>query len=198
MTTPSDKPAIEVAYQQSGHAVMSYIIRCGLTLNNEWLPLDSSLVLPAFSELSIEKASTEWNKITFSLGSLVTVPQVLLAGVLAQQIFTNSLTEMPPADDQLVKEAQDLLHGYLDEYSSDDVSYEQMELKSVEWSGRIFENVKAHMHVFWPAVSALATSLAEHKTLTENEAFKVIEGTLTPEQLARAENMKRRNRENFQ
>ena len=195
MHQPNETPEA-LGYQQAGHAVMSYIIRCGLSLNDEWRPIDLSLVLPPFHQVSIEGPTGDWGETTFSLGSLVTAPQVLLAGVAAQQLYQGQITDTVPPDLDIARKARNLLGGYLSEYS-EDTPYTEREKLSMEWLQQIFDHVKFHVQTFWPTVTALASQLIEHKSLTEAEAFEVIETTLTPQQLEKARDVQREYPENF-
>jgi hypothetical protein len=104
--------AVELrAYQEAGHAVMSCLIQQGLT--DKYVPADRSLILPRFRVVSLAGKSNKWSQTTSSLGSLVTVPQVLIAGVRAVQIkYTGQ--EAPEAK-YLLEQAEDLLAGYIEE-----------------------------------------------------------------------------------
>jgi hypothetical protein len=164
------------AYREAGHAVMSYLIREGYT--DKFLPLDRSLMLPAFSCVAIEGESADWSKLTFSLGSLITVSQVLLAGCLAERIKGATGDIQPPHDVPLVKQASHLIGSYIEEYGGDELSFTERDRQADEMLGEMLAYVNEIIHTYWDAVEALASALQENKRLTEAGAFEVIKEAL--------------------
>src|SRR5215216_5383424 len=80
------------AYRESGHAVMSFLISKGFT--DKYIPVGRDGILPEFKQVTIEAESTDWAETTTNLGSLMTVPQVLIAGHMAESIKYNSVEEI--------------------------------------------------------------------------------------------------------
>jgi hypothetical protein len=170
------RDALEVrAWREAGHAVMSFLIRQGFT--DKYVPLDRSLILPAFKTVAIEGASADWAELTVSLGSLVTVAQVLLAGYVVQQIKYNVDEELSPQDSTLVQRARHLLGAYLEEYGDDNPSARDQH--AAGWLAEIADYVKEQLLAHWVSVEALAQALLEFKVLSEDKVCEIIEGSGT-------------------
>jgi hypothetical protein len=165
-------PPEQRAFREAGHAVMSYLIRKGFT--EKYVPVDRSLILPAFEQVAIEGDSAPWAKITFGLGSFVTVAQVLLAGYAAEKIKLAIHEEPDPDRSVLVFIARGLLGGYLSEYN-DDTPYPEHYKRSLEWLKEILGYVEDRLQLYWESVEALAEALLHFKVLSEAQAFQIIE-----------------------
>ena len=165
-----------IAYQQAGHAVMSYLIRNGFT--DKFVPISRSDCLPGFEHVTIEGKTTDWTKITSNLGSLVTVSQVLLAGYVSETIKY----ELSPRKSKLVEEAQAWLGAYVEEYYTDN-SKEKQRYTTI-FLMEVFAYVKENIQAHWACVDALANALLQQKTLSEEKAFGIIEEVI-PEDLKR-------------
>lgn len=177
----NDSPEL-CAYREAGHAVMSYLIRKGFT--DKYVPIGRSLILPAFEQVAIESESANWAEITHGLGSLVTVPQVLLAGYVALQIKYNIHEEISLRDSPLVKRAWHLLGAYLEEYGEDNPS--ARDERATEWLQEIAGYVEEKLRAHWVSVEALATALLEFKVLAEDKAFEIIEKDIPKDARAQA------------
>lgn len=158
------------AYQEAGHSVMSFLIRNGYT--NEFVPVDRSLILPEFEHVSIDEESADWGEITRGLGSLLTTPQVLLAGCVAEDIRSNSQNDGINPDDQLVKRALHLIEAYVEEMTRD---YEVRDRESPRILKEMHKYVARQLRQYWVAVIAVADALLLRRTLSETEVFKIID-----------------------
>jgi len=156
---------------------MSYLIREGYT--DKFIPLDRSLVFPQFSTVAIEGESADWGKLTLSLGSLVTVPQVLLAGCLAELIKGGTESGMPSHELPLVRHASHLIGSYIEEYGGKDLSFAERDRRADEVLKEMLEYVRQNLDASWEAVEALADALEKNKRLTETRAFEIIEEALS-------------------
>ena len=209
------------AYREAGHATMSYLIRNGFIEN--YVPLyDRWLILPEFSAVSIEGPSADWNKPTFSLGSLLPSVQVELAGHVAEQIkFDSSLDtgfsramlvvagyfddqksigkaiqnphlppDPPPARPYmpLVLNAFHGIEGTVEQYMPESsMDYDERTRRSVQIFQDMYPYLVDRLRLHWPAVEALAQALLQHKTLSEAEAFQVLEPAISDEAKAEAQ-----------
>lgn len=171
------------AYREAGHAVMSYLIRKGFI--EKYVPVDRSLILPEFQQIAIEGESAPWAKTTFGLGSLVTVPQVLLGGYAAERIRYAINEEVAPNRSVLVDIAHELLGGYLSEYN-EGIPYRKLDKRSWEWVKELLDYVEERLRVYWGGVVALAEALLQDKVLTEAQAFQIIEQKIPEEAKKRA------------
>ena len=121
MASKQADPLEKLAYQEAGHATMSYLIRRGFV--KKYVPVDRSLILPTFTRISIEGQSADWGKLTPGLGSLMTVSQVLLAGALAKEIkFHPYQGSSLDTDGPSSKRALHLISSYIEEYGGDKMS----------------------------------------------------------------------------
>ena len=102
------------AYREAGHVVMSYLLLKGFA--NKYVPISKDDILTEFSEVTIKHDSVNWKEITSNLGSMMTVPQVLLAGYAAEKTKFDFVEEISSQDSKLVESAWSLLDGYVDEY----------------------------------------------------------------------------------
>jgi hypothetical protein len=159
------------AYRESGHAVMSYLIRKGFT--DKYVPIDQSLILPAFERVAIESESANWAQLTFGLGSLVAVSQVLLAGYAAQRIRLNLHEAISLRHAPLIESAWHFLGGYLEEYSETDPSVRDQ--RATEWLAEMFTYVESTLRAHWVSVEALVAALLRFKSLSEAQAVEIIE-----------------------
>lgn len=180
------------AYREAGHATMSFLIRKGFV--ERFVPVDRSLMLPEFAIVSIEGQGVDWGEITRGLGSLMTVPMVLLAGCLAEQIkYPSHQSGHLPLDDPLVKKALHLITAYIEEYGSDQMSFAERDTEAgktlAEMSGYVADILRMH----WASVESLASALLQNKMLRKSEAFELIEKEITDEAKARAEAFASRN-----
>jgi hypothetical protein len=165
------------AYREAGHAVMSYLIRGGFT--DQHIPIDRSLILPPFKRVAIEGTSGDWGEITPGLGSLITAPQVLIAGVAVDQIQGRPVNlEMLRSSPQ-VEKAFDLLGSYIEEYGEE--NGRERDRQAWEWLGEMYVYVVEMLQIYWSCVEALAKALLEYKGLSEARAFEVIEKAIHPE-----------------
>jgi hypothetical protein len=176
------------AYQEAGHAVMSYLIRKGFT--DKYVPVDRSLILPEFKQVTIEGESANWAETTFGLGSLVTVPQVLLAGYTAVRIKYNVTEDISPEKSTLIERAWDLLGGYIEEYGTDNPA--ERDKQATKWLNEMYDYVEEKLRAHWVSVNALANALLQQKTLSEGEAFEIIEQDIPEDLKAKAKVFARR------
>ena len=164
---------------------MSYLIRQGFV--DRFVPVDRSRILAGFEFVSIEKQRVDWARRTPGLGSLMTVPQVLLAGDLAVQLrfHPGKPLEANP-DTPSGKKALHLIAAYIEEYGGDQMSL----TKRDEIAHKLYLDMHGHvvetMRIFWSSVAALADALAAEKTLSEARAFQIIEAVIPEERRARA------------
>ncbi len=191
------------AYREAGHAVMSYLVRNGFT--DKYVPLVRSGILPAFEKVAIEGESANWAKRTPGLGSLITVPQVLLAGYLAEAIKYGNHEAVSPrtglkallaalipdnflgykavtGSSLLVDMAHKLLGGYLSEYD-----YLYPDARSSEWLQEMMAFVEETLRKYWVSVESLATALLQVKTLSEEQSFVIIRTHISDEDAAMAQ-----------
>lgn len=168
------------AYREAGHTVMSYLIRKGLT--DQYVPRDRSLILPAFETVAIEGKSANWAELTYGLGSLVTVTQVLLAGYIVLQIKYTIHEEISPQSSPLVQRAWRLLGAYLEEYGTDNPSIRDQ--RATKWLPQIAAYVEEQLRTHWVSVDALAKALLKFKALSEEQAFEVIEINIPKDKLS--------------
>jgi len=166
------------AYRESGHAVMSFLISKGFT--DKYIPVGRDGILPEFKQVTIEAESTDWAETTTNLGSLMTVPQVLIAGHMAESIKYNSVEEIPPRKSKLIKEARNLIDGYIDEYATDD--FIKKHSLTTKFLKDVYAYVEENLRTHWISVEALANALLQKRTLSEEEAFEIIERNI-PEDL---------------
>jgi len=139
---------------------MSYLIRKGFT--EKFTPVDRSLILPEFKQVTTEGESVNWAEITFGLGSLMTVPQVLLAGHTAVRIKYN----------------------VIEEYGTDNPT--ERDNQATKWLKEIYDYVEEKLRMHWVSVNALANALLQQKTLSEREAFEIIERDIPEDLKAKA------------
>src|SRR5260221_2411612 len=158
------------ALREAGHAVMSYLIRAGLT--EKYVPVDRSLILPAFKQVSIEGPSAEWDATTIGLGSFVTVPQVLMAGDAALRIKYNLQEAISRQTSPELDKAWHFLAGYISEVIDERLSI--VHPKTDELFGEIYPYVEVQLKRFWACVEVLSTALLVSKTVTEGDAFSLI------------------------
>ena len=154
------------AYREAGHAVMSYLLRQGFA--NQFVPIGRSLMLPAFRQVSIVGQSGNWAETTFSLGSFITVPQVLIAGPVAEHIQYKIQDETLLRTSKQMSRAWGLLEGYYEEYRGDRTGIPVLLTDMIHY---VDELLREH----WASVEALAQALLQKKLLSEAEAFAVIE-----------------------
>jgi hypothetical protein len=173
------------AYQEAGHTVMSYLIRQGFT--NKFVPIDRSLILPEFERVAIEGQSADWAKTTFGLGSLITASQVLLAGYAAERIKYNIREDSLPRNSASVKRAEHLTAAYIEEYAGDGLSASKRDRRAAQLVREMFDFVEKTLRTYWVSVEALANALLQRKSLTEAEAFEVIEKDIPEDAKVRAE-----------
>jgi hypothetical protein len=161
------------AYREAGHACMSFLIRHGYIL--QYLPRDLSLVLNEFTSLSLDGPAVDWDKLTFSLGSLMSVPQVLLAGYLAErrQFELQRLNEYDLTS-PLAKKSLHLITSYVEEYGGEEMSFKLRDEKALEIFKLVFAYVAQNLETFWPSVQALAAALLDRRTLSQAQAFEII------------------------
>jgi hypothetical protein len=77
------EPLERRAYRAAGHHLMDYLLRHGQA--RRFLPMDRAAMLPARRHITVNGEGTHWAERTAATGSLLTVPQVLLAGVAAER-----------------------------------------------------------------------------------------------------------------
>lgn len=129
--------------------------------------------MPPFEPVTIEGESLDWTKVTSNLGSLVTVPQVLLAGYVAETIKHDILEDISPRKSKLIEEAESWLGAYVDEYYTGDFIKRRRDTKNLLM--KIFGYVKETIQTHWASVDTLANALVQQKTLSEEKAFELIE-----------------------
>ena len=174
------------AYQEAGHAVMSYLIRQGFT--DKFVPFDRSLILPAFERVAIEGPSVDWGKITFGLGSLITASQVLLAGYAAERIKYDIRGDVLPQDLALVKRAEHLTAAYIEEYAGDSVrAMKKRDRRATQMVRKMLNFVEKTLRTYWVSVEVLANALLQYRSVTEAEAFEIIARDIPETAKARAE-----------
>jgi len=159
------------AYREAGYAVLSYLIRHGFT--TKYVPIGRLDCLPPFEQVTIEGESPDWTKVTSNLCSLVTVPQVLLAGYVAETIKHDILEDISPRKSKLIEEAESWLGAYVDEYYTGDFIKRRRDTKNLLM--KIFGYVKETIQTHWASVDTLANALVQQKTLSEEKAFELIE-----------------------
>jgi hypothetical protein len=91
MMTNENTPLEDIIYREAGHSVMAYLLLKSFT--RKYVPFDRSLILPPFEKVSIILPFKIWGKLTGSLGGLITVPQVLIAGYLAPKFIRAAMSE---------------------------------------------------------------------------------------------------------
>lgn len=175
---------------------MSYLIRNGFT--DEFVSLDRTDIVPPFERVSIEGVSASWAKITFGLGSLLAVPQVLLAGYLAERMkfavdidaspqtgFTAWITDLIPKRATgsliLVGIARELVDGYLGEYD-----YLYPNVRASDWLEEMMAYGEEVLRKHWVSVESLATALLQFNTLSEVQVAEIIQSHLSAEEAAKA------------
>jgi ATP-dependent Zn protease len=166
------------AYQEAGHAVMSFLIRKGFT--DKYIPISREDILPDFKQVTIEGKSADWATITSNLGSLMTVPQVLIAGHVAESIKYNFVKEISPRKSRLIKSARNLIEGYIQEYATDEF-FKKRNL-TTNYLKEVYAYVEENLRTHWTSVDTLANALLQHRTLSEEKAFEIIERDV-PEEL---------------
>jgi ATP-dependent Zn protease len=173
-----------LAYQEAGHAVMSYLIRKGFT--EKYVPIDRSLILPTFKKVAINGESADWGEITFGLGSLITTAQVLLAGNASEQIKFGTRNDMPAPEAASVKRAEHLTAAYIEEYAGEGMGFSERDERTNELVHEMSKFVDEILRTHWASVEALATALLEHRSLSENQAFGIIERDIPEDAKGRA------------
>ncbi|MHB8627773.1 MAG: hypothetical protein ACYDBJ_17455 [Aggregatilineales bacterium] len=163
------------AYDQAGHTTMYYLIRKGIA--EKYTPNDRSLMLPNFDQISIEVMSADWTGATFSLGSLMTVPQVLIAGQIAVQIqYSLSPDDLRPSGHAETAEGQ--ITAYIEEYSGDSMTSAAARAKRDANAKAILNEMSKYVEEmlrgYWKSVEALAQTLLQRNTISQVEAFEII------------------------
>ena len=182
---PQQSDSIErLAYREAGHAVMSYLIRKGFT--EKYVPVDRSLILPAFKEVALSGEGADWGEITSGLGSLITTAQVLLAGNASEQLKFSTSKDTSAPEAALVKQAEHLTAAYIEEYAGEGIGLSERDARTKELLQEISKFVDETLHIYWTSVEALATALLERTSLLEDEAFGIIERYIPEDAKARA------------
>lgn len=158
------------AYRAAGHLLLDYLLRRNQAL--QFFPMERQFMLPDRTHITVNGAGTNWGEITGALGSMLTVPQVLLAGHLAERLkFHDGDTALVEAP--LVEKARHLLAAYFGHY---------MEGESAAARAVTVETNLAQMHAYvaklvrrhWGVVEMLAQALILRRTLTVPEANELL------------------------
>ncbi|MBN1935493.1 MAG: hypothetical protein JW934_12570 [Anaerolineae bacterium] len=184
MTLEQANSLEQCAYREAGHAVMSYLIRGGFI--EEFVPIYRSLILPKFDKVAIEGPSADWAKATLGLGSLMTVPQVLLAGHWAAQIMCNEGNDNISSNSPLTQRALQFVTSYIEEYGGHDMSFAERDEQAQKTFSKMFVYVGENVQTYWASIESLAKALLRDKVLTEEQAFSVIEADISEEAKVKA------------
>lgn len=183
MTTPDINPLENRAYNQAGHATISYLIRYGYA--EKYLPANRSLMLPTFETISLTSDVTNWGQLTGTSTSLLTVPQVLVAGYIAEALQNGHPNPNLPQNHPEIVHAQQLIETYIQENMTLDTASRQAQAQ--QWLAEIFAIVTDLLTTYWDAVQNLATALLQQNTLSSRQVFETIEANISPEAKQNAE-----------
>ncbi len=160
------------AYREAGHVVMSYLLLKGFT--NKYVPISRDGILTEFTKVTIEGENTDWTKTTSNLGSLMTMPQVLLAGYAAEKIKFDIVEDVSSQDPKLLESAWSLLDTYIDEYYETNNPNERHKLTE-SFLSEVYAYVEENLRLHWASVDQLADLLLEQKSVSKEEAFEIVE-----------------------
>ncbi len=164
------------AYQESGHAVMAFLIVEKAIADKLFRanvhPNDRKSLLPEVNEISVDNINTPWGHSTFSLRSLTTVPIVLLAGYIAASRKYHVQNDEFQRKFSVVTGALNFCRAYVSEYGDDAVpNSEQVawELFDMHW-----KFAEESVSTYWTLVEVLANRLLQEKTLAWEKVLEVI------------------------
>jgi hypothetical protein len=156
---------------------MSFLIlKAGLADDLFLMPIasgDHASMLSEFKSITIEGEDADWGKLTSSLRSLITTSLVLLAGHASERIKYGVSGEISPHSSTLAEKAWHLLGSYFEEYGEKD--WEERHRQATRELEELFELADKELRARWASVDALANALLQSKTLSEGEAFQIVE-----------------------
>jgi hypothetical protein len=175
------EPLDRRAYRAAGHHLMDYLLRHGRA--TKYLPMDRTRMLPERRHITINGEGTNWAEHTTATGSLLTVPQVLLAGYVAERRKFSPAEAAFGAPSPLVERARGLLRAYGEQYGSSDAPG-GAESKAEDRLKALQPYIAKLVRKRWRAVTAVAEALMRQRTLELDEADELVRTGLMRSTLA--------------
>jgi hypothetical protein len=178
---PAAEPLNRRAYRAAGHHLMDYLLRHGRA--TKYLPMDRTRMLPERPHITVNGEGTNWAERTTATGSLLTVPQVLLAGYVAEHWKFTPTEAIFAAPAPMVERAQRLLTAYSEQYRSGDAPG-SADSKAEALLRALQPYVAGLVRKRWRAVTAVAEALIRQRTLSLDEADELVRTGLMRSTLA--------------
>jgi hypothetical protein len=175
------EPLEQRAYRAAGHQLMDYLLRHGQA--KRFLPMDRAAMLPDRRHITVNGDGTHWAERTAATGSLLTVPQVLLAGVAAERRKFSPADRPWEAPSPWVDKARTMLIAYCEPNSSAEAP-DAARIKTDSLLTAMQADVARQVRRRWRAVERVAKALIQRRTLEIAEADELVRRGLLRSTLA--------------